>query len=89
MDEHVAHTVAYLLQGPQLLVPEAMQACKFTLEESLNLNHSKQMLINCAFDKATGGKLAEVHINALTTAMTTVSPLTSQTPLQSEDTHQL
>ena len=57
MDVRIAHTVAYLLQCPQSSVPEAMRACKFTLDESEN--RSKQMTIrrSLAAQKATGGKL--------------------------------
>ena len=56
MDVRIAHTVAYLLRCPRLSVPEEMQACKFTLDESAS--RSKQMTIRRSFaKKATGGKL--------------------------------
>ena len=43
MDVRIAHTVAYLLRCSRSSVPEAMRACKFTLDESEN--RSKQMTI--------------------------------------------
>ena len=43
VDVCIAHTVAYLLQCPRSLVPEAMRVCKFTLDESEN--RPKQMTI--------------------------------------------
>ena len=43
VDVRIAHTVAYLLRCPRSSVPEAMRACKFTLDESKN--RSKQMTI--------------------------------------------
>ena len=56
MDVRIAHTVAYLLRCPRSLVPEAMRACKFTLDESAS--RSKQMMIRRSLGKkATGGKL--------------------------------
>ena len=56
MDVRIAHTVAYLLRCPRSSVPEAMRACKFTLDESAS--RSKQMTIRRSFaKKATGGKL--------------------------------
>ena len=55
MDVRIAHTVAYLLRCPRSLVPEAMRACKFTLDESAS--RSKQMTIRRSFaKKATGGR---------------------------------
>ena len=36
VDVRIAHTVAYLLRCPRSSVPEAMRACKFTLDESEN-----------------------------------------------------
>ena len=78
VDVRIAHTVAYLLQCPRSLVPEAMRACKFTLDESEN--RSKQMTIrrSLAAQKATGGKLVPPPdvIDTVTAATTTVSPLT-------------
>ena len=81
MDMRIAHTVAYLLRCPQSLVPEAMRACKFTLDESEN--RSKQMTIrrSLAAQKATGGKVAPPPpyvIDTVTAAATTVLPLTNQ-----------
>ena len=54
VDVRIAHTVAYLLRCPRSSVPEAMRACKFTLDESEN--RSKQMTIrrSLAAQKATG-----------------------------------
>jgi hypothetical protein len=43
VDVRIAHTVAYLLRCSRSSVPEAMRACKFTLDESEN--RSKQMTI--------------------------------------------
>ncbi len=77
MDVRIAHTVAYLLQCPRSLVPEAMRACKFTLDESEN--RSKQMTIrrSLAAQKATGGKLVPPPmIDTVTAATMTVSLLT-------------
>ena len=55
VDVRIAHTVAYLLRCPRSLVPEAMRACKFTLDESAS--RSKQMTIRRSFaKKATGGR---------------------------------
>ena len=53
VDPRIAHTVACLLRCPRSSVPEAMQACKFTLDESEN--RSKQMTIrrSLAAQKAT------------------------------------
>jgi hypothetical protein len=34
VDVRIAHTLAYLLRCPRSSVPEAMRACKFTLDES-------------------------------------------------------
>ena len=81
VDVRIAHTVAYLLQCPRSSVPEAMQACKFTLDESEN--RSKQMTIchSLAAQKATGGKVAPPPpyvIDTVTAAATTVLPLTNQ-----------
>ncbi len=79
MDVCITHTVTYLLRCPRSLVPEAMWACKFSLEESGN--PAKQMAVCCSSAKATGGKLVPPPnvIDALTAATTTVSPLTNQT----------
>jgi hypothetical protein len=44
-----------LIAGPWSLVPEAMQACKFSLEESGN--PAKQMAVHRSLAKATSGKL--------------------------------
>ena len=78
MDVRITHTVAYLLRCPRSSVPEAMRACKFTLDESEN--RSKQMTIrrSLATQKATGGKLVPPPdvIDTVTAATTTVSPLT-------------
>jgi hypothetical protein len=79
VDVRITHTMAYLLWCPWLLVPEAMRACKFTLDESAS--RSKQMAIRRSFAKSTAGKLVPPPdvIDAATAAMTTVSPLTNQT----------
>ncbi len=79
VDVRIAHTVAYLLQCPRSLVPEAMRACKFTLDKSAS--RSKQMAIRRSFVKSTGGKLFPPHdvIDGATAGTTTVSPLTNQT----------
>jgi hypothetical protein len=79
MDECIAHTVAFMLWCPGSLVPEAMWASKYSLEESGN--PVIQMAIRRSFAKATGGtlKAPSVVIDALTAATTTVLPLTTQT----------
>ncbi len=79
MDVRIAHTVAFLLQCPGSLVPEAMRACKYTLEESAD--RSKQMAARRSFAKATGGELVPPPdvIDAATAATMTVLPLTNQT----------
>ena len=80
VDERIAHTVAFILRCPGLLVPEAMRACIFTLEESGN--PAKQMAVHRSFAaKATNGKLVAPPnvINELTVGTTTVLPLTDQT----------
>jgi hypothetical protein len=80
VDERIAHTVAFILRCPGLLVPEAMRVCKFTLEESGNT--AKQMAVHRSFvAKATNGKLRAPPniINKLTVGTTTVSSLTNQT----------
>ncbi len=57
MDVRIAHTVVYLLRCPRSSVPEAIWACKFTLDKSAS--QSKQMMIRRSFaKKATGGKFA-------------------------------
>jgi hypothetical protein len=46
VDVRIAHTVAYLLRCPQLSVPEAMWACKFSDKQSKDTR--KQMAIHHA-----------------------------------------
>ena len=80
VDERVAHTVAFLLRCPGSSVPEAMRACKYTLEEIGD--PAKQMVIRRSFAKATGGTAKTPPpnvIDALTVGTTTVSPLTNHT----------
>jgi hypothetical protein len=81
VDVCITHTMAFLLQCPGSSVPEAMRACKYTLEESTD--QSKQMAIRRSFAKATGGKLVPPPdvIDAATAATTTVSPLTNLTSM--------
>ena len=50
MDERVAHTVAFLMRCPGSSVPEAMRACKYTLEESGD--PAKQMAIRRSFEES-------------------------------------
>ena len=80
MDERIAHTVTFLLRCPGSTVPEAMRACKFSLEESLH--PAKQMAVRRSFAKASAGKAVappDVIVAAATATTTTVSPLTNQT----------
>ena len=61
-------------------MPEAMWACKYTLEGSAD--QLMQMAIRRSFAKATGGELVappDVIVAAATATMTTVSPLTNPT----------
>ena len=71
MDVRIAHTVAYLLRCPRSSVPEAMRACKFSLNESES--RSRQMTIRRSFAK----KAPPDIIDTATAATTTVSPLTT------------
>ncbi len=71
MDVRIAHTVAYLLRCPRSSVPEAMRACKFSLNESES--QSRQMTIRRSFAKKPPPDI----IDTATAAMTTVSPLTT------------
>ena len=73
MDVRIAHTVAYLLRCPRSSVPEAMRACKFSLNESES--RSRQMTIRLSFAK----KAPPNVIDTATAATTTVSPLTNLT----------
>jgi hypothetical protein len=79
VDERIAHTVTFLLRCPGSTVPEAMRACKFSLEESLH--PAKQMAVRRSFAKASAGKAVAPPdvIDALTVGTMTVSPLTNQT----------
>jgi len=49
VDVRITHTVAYLVRCPRSLVPEAMLACKFSLNESES--RSRQMTIRRSFAK--------------------------------------
>jgi hypothetical protein len=80
MDKRIAHTVAFLLWCPLLLVPEAMRACKYLTNESVD--SAKQMAVCRAYAKATigKGKAPPSNVtNASTVGTLTVSPLTNQT----------
>ena len=61
------------------MVPEAMQACKSSLEESIN--RMKQMEVCGSFAKATGGKAVALSPNVINATVGTlkVLPLTNQT----------
>ena len=54
VDERIAHTVTFLLRCPGSTVPEAMRACKFSLEESLH--PAKKMAVRRSFAKASACK---------------------------------
>ena len=71
VDVRIAHTVAYLLRCPRSSVPEAMRACKFSLNESES--RSRQMTIRRSFAK----KAPPDIIDTATAATTTASPLTT------------
>ena len=79
MDERIARTVPILLQCPGLSVPEVMRACKFSLDESINI--MKQMEVRQSFAKATGGNAVALSPNVIDTTVGTlkVLPLTNQT----------
>ena len=72
VDVRIAHTVAYLLRCSRSSVPEAMRACKFSLNESES--RSRQMTIRRSFAKKPPPDI----IDTATAATTTVSPLTNQ-----------
>ena len=71
VDVRIAHTMAYLLRCPRSSVPEAMRACKFSLNKSES--RSRQMMIRRSFAK----KAPPDIIDTATAATTTVSPLTT------------
>ena len=80
MDERITRTVTFLLRCPGSSVPEAMRACKFSMEESVHTVN--QMAVRRSFSKANGGKAIDPPpnvIKALTVGTTTVSPLTNPT----------
>ena len=69
----IAHTVA-----SRLLVPEAMRACKFTLDESAS--RSKQMTIRLLIaKKATGGRTMTATTMARRTTMMTMTMMATTT----------
>ena len=55
VDKCITYTLAYLLRCPRLSVPESMQACTFTLDDSVN--QTTQMAIRQTIAKATGGEI--------------------------------
>ncbi len=78
-DQRIAKAVAFKLRCPDACIPEAMLASKFTVAE--NQNPAKQMVVRCAYEKATSGKTKASHpnlVNLLTAGTSTVSPLTIQ-----------
>ena len=79
VDKRIAQTVSYLLRCPRSSVPEAMRACKYTLDESSH--PTLQMAIRRSYAKATGGKLKSPPeiIDKYSAATTTVSPMTNPT----------
>ena len=79
VDKRIAQTVSYLLRCPRSSVPEAMRACKYTLDESSH--PTLQMAIRRSYAKATGGKLKSPPeiIDKYSAAATTVSPMTNPT----------
>ncbi len=76
VDKRIAQTVSYLLRCPRSMVPEAMRACKYTLDESSH--PTLQMAIRRSYAKATGGKLKSPP-KIYSAATTTVSPMTNPT----------
>ena len=58
-DKHIEHAVAFLLQCQGAIVPEAMQAAKFFLDESLNT--AKQMAVRRTYAKAICGNTKLPH----------------------------
>jgi hypothetical protein len=75
VDKRIAQTMSYLLRCPRSLVPKAMRACKYTLDESSH--PTLQMVIRRSYAKATGGKLKSPPKIIDSAATTTVSPMTN------------
>ena len=49
-DKRIERTATYLLRCPASTVPEAMRACKYSANKSVN--PAKQMAVRCAHKKA-------------------------------------
>ena len=77
-DKHIERTIAYLLRCPASTVPEVMQACKYSTNESVY--PAKQMAVRRAHQKVIDAKKKATPpnvINTLTVRVLTMSPQTA------------
>jgi hypothetical protein len=79
VDKRIAHAVSFKLRCPEVSIPEAVRATKFTLEESLNT--AKQMAFRRAYEKAIGAQKNVPSAVSVTKSKRTGSSLSPMTEL--------